>query len=100
MNPPYGRQTGLWLKKLSEHNNGIALTFARTETKMFFQYVWPKADSVLFIEGRLNFYFVDGTISKGGSGAPSILIAYGKENSEILKNQKTIKGKFLYLFNT
>ncbi|WP_223160903.1 phage N-6-adenine-methyltransferase [Salinicola aestuarinus] len=35
LNPPYGRETGLWLEKLAEHGDGIALVFARTETEMF-----------------------------------------------------------------
>ena len=43
MNPPYGSETPKWLKKLSEHGNGIALIYARTETRMFFNYVWDKA---------------------------------------------------------
>ena len=98
LNPPYGKHTGEWLKKLSEHGNGIAIIFARTETRMFFKYVWYKADAVFFIEGRLKFYKADGTLSDtgGNAGAPSVLIAYGKQNAEILKNSK-IKGKFLYL---
>lgn len=96
LNPPYGQQTGKWMMKLSYHNNGIALIFARTETKIFFDHVWYKADSILFIKGRLEFYFVDGTKSTGGSGAPSCLIAYGKNNSDILKTS-SIEGKFLYL---
>jgi hypothetical protein len=35
-NPPYGRGMDLWLEKLKYHGNGIALIFARTETKCFF----------------------------------------------------------------
>jgi hypothetical protein len=61
---------------------------------MFFESVWDKADAVFFIKGRLKFYHVTG--EEGGSaGAPSVLIAYGKENAEILKNCN-LKGKFLY----
>ena len=39
-NPPYGRSTAKWLQRMADHGNGIALTFARTETVMFFSYVW------------------------------------------------------------
>ena len=92
-NPPYGDQAKLWLDKCSKHGNCIALTFARTETKMFFESVWNKADAVFFIKGRLKFHHVTG--EEGGSaGAPSVLIAYGKENAEILKNCP-LNGKFL-----
>ena len=30
MNPPYGPHTGMWLSKLADHRNGVALIFART----------------------------------------------------------------------
>ena len=42
-NPPYGRETGKWLNRCAAHGNAIALIFARTETKMFFNEVWDKA---------------------------------------------------------
>ncbi|GJN60462.1 DNA N-6-adenine-methyltransferase [Elizabethkingia anophelis] len=94
-NPPYGDVAKLWLNKCANHGNAIALTFARTETKMFFDHVWNKADAVLFIKGRLKFYHVNGV--KGDSaGAPSVLIAYGKENVRILENCG-IHGKFINL---
>jgi hypothetical protein len=61
---------------------------------MFFESVWDKATAVLFIKGRLKFYHVTG--EQGDSaGAPSVLIAYGKENAELLKNSG-IAGKFLW----
>lgn len=95
-NPPYGLEAAKWLEKLANHNNGIALIFARTETKMFFDYVWKKADSLLFIEGRLFFHHVDGSRAKANSEAPSVLIAYGKECSELLQKSQ-IKGKYIKL---
>jgi len=93
-NPPYGTQTGKWLKKMAEHNNGIALIFARTETKMFFDYIWNKAHAILFLKGRLSFYNINGTKGNSNAGAPSCLIAYGEDNAEILKNCSLI-GKYL-----
>jgi len=96
-NPPYGKYTEQFLQKAAMHNNCIALTFARTETKMFFKFIWNKASALLFIKGRLSFYHVNG--QKGGTaGAPSVLIAYGQENAQILK-QSSIKGKFIPLEN-
>lgn len=94
-NPPYGRETKKWLKKCVVHNNTIVLMFARTETRYFFKHVWNEADAILFIKGRLKFYSVDG-IEGNSAGAPSVLIAYGKENSDILKNSN-ITGKFVDL---
>jgi hypothetical protein len=92
-NPPYGKETYKWLEKCHQHGNAIGLTFARTETRMFFESVWDKATAVLFIKGRLKFYHVTG--EQGDSaGAPSVLIAYGEENAELLKNSG-IAGKYL-----
>jgi hypothetical protein len=96
-NPPYGKQTGAWLSRLAAHGDGVALTFARTETRMFFQEVWSKADALLFIEKRLGFYRVDGTRPKGGGGgAPSVLIAYGAANVEALR-VSGLEGAFIDL---
>ena len=94
-NPPYGDQAVRWLEKCALHGNCIALTFARTETKMFFSTVWNQADAILFIQGRLKFYHVTG-VEGDAAGAPSVLIAYGKESAEALKNSG-IKGKFINL---
>jgi len=93
-NPPYGNSTGIWLKKLAEHNNGIALIFARTETVMFFNEVWKKASSLLFIEKRIFFHHVDGKKANANSGAPSVLIGYGEKATNKLKNCK-INGAFI-----
>lgn len=95
-NPPYGNTATKWLRKMAFHRNGIVLIFARTETKMFFKYVWGRADSVLFIAGRVTFHKVDGSVPKNNAGAPSVLIAYGDDNSEILENSGIV-GKFIKL---
>ncbi len=95
-NPPYGSRTGEWLDKLAKHGNGIALIFARTETKMFFDQVWDKADALLFIKGRLFFHYVDGSRARTNAGAPSVLVAYGLNNAQVLK-ECSIDGKFIRL---
>lgn len=97
-NPPYGLKAAKWLEKLYYHGNGIALIFARTETKMFFNWVWDRADAVKFIKGRLSFYHVNGVQAKTNSGAPSVLIAYGVNNA-ILLQKNNIKGYFVDLIN-
>ena len=95
-NPPYGLQSVTWLDRMALHNNGIALIFARTETEMFFKSVWGKATSVLFIKGRLFFYYIDGSKAKANAGAPSVLIAYGNEADKRLQRSK-IKGQYIKL---
>lgn len=84
VNPPYGPETVLWLSKLADHGNGIALTFARTETKMFFGQVWGRADALLFIRDRLYFHRPDGERAPANSGGPSVLIGYGLANADCL----------------
>lgn len=85
-NPPYGLEAARWLERLADHGNGIALIFARTETAMFFDQVWAKADAVLFLRGRLHFHHVDGTRAAANAGAPSVLVAYGPSNVDALAN--------------
>ncbi len=77
-NPPYGRSTEFWLEKMAAHKNGIALVFARTETKTFFKCVWPFASAMIFLRGRLTFNRPDGSEATGNSGGPSVLIGYGQ----------------------
>ena len=83
LNPPYGRQTFLWLEKLAEHKSGIALIFARTETRGFHETIWQKAMGVFFFRGRLCFHHVSG--EKGGAAnAPSCLVTYSREDMDRL----------------
>jgi hypothetical protein len=85
-NPPFGTQTAAWLRRMAEHGNGIALVFARTDTKMFMRWVWPYANAVMFLAGRPKFYRPDGTQAKGNSGGPIALIAYGQANADALRS--------------
>lgn len=93
LNPPYGPETGRWLSRLAGHGNGIALIFARTETKMFFEHVWDKATALVFIRGRIHFHHPDGTRAKANAGAPSVLVAYG--NSNVASLRACGLGKFV-----
>jgi hypothetical protein len=92
-NPPYGRETFKWLNKLAEHGRGIALIFARTETKGFHSEIWNKAKAVFFFKGRLRFYHVNG-VQGGTANAPSCLVSYSSEDTqaiaEALHNQKLL----------
>jgi len=89
-NPPYGLEAANWLNKLAGHGNGIALIFARTETQMFFDHVWSKADALLFFKGRLYFHHVDGSRAAANAGAPSVLVAYGKSNADCLAGSEIV----------
>lgn len=83
-NPPFGKHTAAWLERMALHGNGIALTFARTETEMFQRWVWPYAALVMFLAKRPHFHLPDGSRAKGNSGGPICLIAYGDDNAYAL----------------
>lgn len=83
LNPPYSIYATKWLRRLTVHNRGTALIFARTETKMF-DLVWDFASAILFLRGRLHFHHQDGRRALANAGAPSVLIAYGMEDAERL----------------
>lgn len=97
-NPPYGPGMEKWLGKLAAHSGGgVALVFARTETKTFFDTVWGKASAIYFLKGRLRFHKPDG--ERGATaGSPSVLIAYGERERETLRNC-TLPGYFVDLSN-
>ena len=84
-NPPYGRKAQKFLARMAEHNNGIALTFVRTDTRMFQEEVFGKASAILFLRGRLQFCDHKGKPSGNSAGAPSCLIAYGNDSAECLR---------------
>ncbi len=76
LNPPYGKEAVLWMKKLKEHGNGIALIFARLETKWIQEFL---ENGFFQLEGRITF-INPVKKAKGNAGAPSILIPFGRKN--------------------
>ncbi len=91
LNPPYGRNIGKWLNKLERYNDGIALVFARTDTK-WFQNLKP--DAIFFIKGRIAFLKPDKTINTN-AGHGSMLIIYGVNNVMSVVYSK-LEGKMVY----
>lgn len=69
MNPPYGREIGKWVAKISSEG-GVALLPARTDTKWFHDYIYKKAE-VRFIKGRLKFGG-----SKNSAPFPSMVVIF------------------------
>jgi hypothetical protein len=97
LNPPYSiALITRFLGRLAEHDRGTALIFARTETDPFHRFVWEAASGLLFLRGRLNFHRVDGSRAEANGGAPSVLIAYGAEDCDILA-AAPIAGAFVPL---
>lgn len=83
LNPPYGKSIGQWLERLEIHGNGIALVFARTDTKWFHKL---KPDLVWFLKGRIKFLKPD-LSQDTNAGHGSMLLAFGSENARaVLKS--------------
>jgi hypothetical protein len=101
-NPPYGRYIDRWLERMIEHSNGIALVFARTDTKAM-QNALKACDAVLFVSGRIRFLRENGvasrTTSGGAGGAPSMLLAYGPLAVKRLGRSR-IPGVFFEAYGT
>lgn len=76
MNPPYGREIGLWVEKAwrsvnKEHANSVVcLLPARTDTKWFHDYCWKYGD-ITFIRGRLKFGG-----AKNSAPFPSMIVVF------------------------
>jgi site-specific DNA-methyltransferase (adenine-specific) len=85
INPPYSRGLGNWVHKAAtEHTKGntsmIAMLIpARPDTRYWHEWVFPYANAILFIKGRIKFIQRDGT---PGDAAPfpSCVIFYTKED--------------------
>lgn len=82
VNFPYS-QGKHWLKKCSEHNNGIVLCFVRCETAAWQKYV-KNATGINLMNKRVKFLTGEG-IEKSNGNAPSCLIAWGEDNYERIK---------------
>jgi hypothetical protein len=98
VNPPYtDGVVEMWLEKMADHNFGIALIFARTDTIAFKRFVRQRASALLFTSGRMFFRvgepysvvktrktYMLGDRASGNAGAPTVLCAYGQEDADVL----------------
>jgi phage N-6-adenine-methyltransferase len=79
MNPPYGREISLWVRKaykssLEAGTVIVCLLPARTDTKWWHDYVIAHAAWIRFIKGRLRFS------GRGPAPFPSALVVFGHFN--------------------
>lgn len=84
MNPPYGAEQIPFIERLAEHGHGIALIWAATETRLWHREIWPRAQAVCFVRGRISFVNSD-HVAMGAAGKPSALIAYGQRDALALE---------------
>ncbi len=90
MNPPFGHQSTkrLWLRKFFGHGNGVALMPDRTSAPWFQEFA-PKADVILWVNGKIKFDRPDG--SRGEQpGDGTVLLGVGRQASEALRGASTL----------
>lgn len=83
-NPPYGRETGAWLRRLAEHGDGIGLVFARTDTAWFHDAA-ATATLICFTRGRIAFINGATGLPANNTASGSVLIAYGRTAADALE---------------
>lgn len=77
LNPPYGKHAEKWMRKLKDHGNGIALVFARLETK----WIQPFLDDGFFMLHKRITFLSNRKGYQGNAGTGSILIPFGRKNT-------------------
>lgn len=109
LNPPYGAEAIPFIEKMVHHvythtatsGSGIALVFARTETRLWQNTIFPWAAAILFIRSRLKFFKIDG--SEGNTCTmPSALIAFTKRDAKVLEKaleNRSIDGCLMKGYN-
>lgn len=86
LNPPYGKETPFWIRRLIAHNNGIALVFSRTDTS-WCQEAMKACTAMLFMGGRIDFVAgLENQHKKSRCGAGTVLFAFGTDNALALKH--------------
>lgn len=94
LNPPYGKETPFWIRRMIEHGNGIALVFSRTDTK-WCQDAMKACSSMLFVGGRIDFIAgLENQHKKSRSGAGTVMFSFGDECDRALK-QMSDRGVYL-----
>lgn len=96
LNPPYSQpELKLFVKKISEYGNGIALIYSKVENTMFHEFVWDKATSIYFLRKRIKFIDINGEEGRSPN-ANNCFVAYGDKADNILKNL-SLSGKYIKL---
>jgi phage N-6-adenine-methyltransferase len=77
MNPPYS-DVAPWLVKAAQHMaGGVSLVPASVESRVWREWVWPRAVRILLLAGRVRFCNPDGSVTTGRPLRSVALIAWG-----------------------
>lgn len=79
-NPPYSITSKFVEKAFYESVRTVFLIPARTDTKVFHEWIWPGAFKITLIKGRLHFG-QNGMPSPHGAGFPAMIVEYGRHLS-------------------
>jgi hypothetical protein len=83
MNPPFS-DTRPWIRKHSEHGQGISLIPAALESRVWHECVWAKAKALLLLAGRTRFANPDGSTTTGRPLRSIALIAWSDADAAVL----------------
>lgn len=98
LNPPYGKETPLWMNRMIDHGDGVALVFSRTDSR-WCQEAMKSATAMLFVSGRVD--FIPGNENqhkKARAGAGTLMFAFGDFCAAALENL-TDRGTFIRIHN-
>lgn len=93
MNPPFSN-TVPWLRKHSEHREGISLVPASVESIVWRECVWKRAGAILLLHGRTRFCNPDGSTTTGRPLRSIALIAWSERDAVILASS-ALAGVFV-----
>lgn len=100
INPPYDYiSLKEYTNKAIEHKECIMLIFARVDTELFQDKIFPNAYSIFFLKGRIKFLDKEGNVGKSCAGAPSCLIAFSENMHKKLEfaHKNYLKGTLIKL---
>jgi hypothetical protein len=85
LNPPYGKDTPFWMRRMIAHDTGIAMVFSRTDAA-WCQEAMASCSAMLFLSGRIDFVPGKENAHKAGrAGAGTVMFAWGLDNAVALR---------------
>lgn len=99
LNPPYERPlTQLFIQRLAEHGEGVALLMARTDSAWFHDWILGFASAIRFLRRRPHFYTPSGERMGDRATTASMLVSFGRALGHRLMDCK-LDGKAIWLWS-